>query len=478
MRSTTALAGLALPLAALMLFIPARADDAVPTSARDGAIQDFLKQRVGTVPLKEATGQTRSFTLEIRKTEGEIAPGVKVAQWAFALPGQRPSVPGPEIRVKEGDLVRITVRNTDDQPHSAHLHGIADLAQSMDGVPHHSLLVKPGESYTYEFVATRPGTHAYHCHVDTFRHVDMGMYGALIVEPRDDASKFWQIEKTFVVDEWDSKQDPYALKHDPHPDYAIVNGKTAPLLEPVSVPKGTTALFRFVNIGNYPHSLHLHGNHFLVVSKDGYPVPAPWEADTILIGPGERYDVLLRGRDGSFPMHDHAGQWSSNAGVDGGGIHFTVQGGPALAADGSLAPATGADHTNHTVAAPATVTPIAAPATPVKTEAAAHDHGAAPAASPALASVPAQAASAEATVKMGFFAYAPKELRVKAGTSVTWVNNDLAAHVVNVKGPKGQVAKSAGIGRGGSFKFTFSEPGVYEIHCDPHPYMNGKVVVE
>lgn len=88
--------------------------------------------------MEEATGEVKEFTLEIHKITAELAPDVVVEQWAFALPGEAPCVPGPELRVTEGDLVRVTMKNTHDQPHSLHLHGITSLAQGMDGVPHTS----------------------------------------------------------------------------------------------------------------------------------------------------------------------------------------------------------------------------------------------------------------------------------------------------------------------------------------------------
>lgn len=77
------------------------------------------------------------------------------------------TVPGPQIRVKKGDLVRIVIKNNSTQPHSLHPHGITSVVMLNDGVPHNTgNYILPGKSYTNEFVvAKEAGAHWYHCHV-------------------------------------------------------------------------------------------------------------------------------------------------------------------------------------------------------------------------------------------------------------------------------------------------------------------------
>ena len=89
---------------------------------------------------------------------------------------------------------------------------------------------------------------------------------------------------------------------------------------------GSSDLIRLLNVGQEVHSMHLHGMTFLVVAKDGQDLPLPYRADTVLIGPGERYDLLVKGRDGTFPFHDHIPPHGTNDGVDPGGIHLMVVG--------------------------------------------------------------------------------------------------------------------------------------------------------
>ncbi|MFD1730592.1 multicopper oxidase family protein [Deinococcus malanensis] len=207
--------------------------------------------------------------------------------------------------------MRLTLRNTFDQPHTIHPHGIISVAQRMDGLDE----VLPGQSFIYEFVATEAGTFAYHCHFQTNLHLNMGMYGALIVEPADSKARVWKSEHTLILDDWDSRQDPNNPVHRPKANYFLVNGKAAPLIPDLQIPPGDVSLLRMINMGYTQHSMHLHGVTFLVMAKDGHDLPQPYEADTLLIAPGERYDLLVKGRDGRFVFHDHTGPHATNDGV-------------------------------------------------------------------------------------------------------------------------------------------------------------------
>ncbi|THF68179.1 copper oxidase [Deinococcus sp. Arct2-2] len=413
-----------------------------PTLSRTEIMQQFLARPEGTVPLSRATGGVREFTLEVHRVQTEIAPGVSVQQWAFGFPGQPATVPGPELHVKLGEHVRITLHNTHDQPHALHLHGITSLSQEMDGVPHLSHEVLPGQSFTYEFVATEAGTHAYHCHFQTNVHLDMGMYGALIVEDPDEQLA-WSRDHTLILDEWDSRHDPAQLPYHPDYDEFLVNGKAFPLIPPLKIPAGETHRVRLLNLGAQPHSLHLHGTSFLVVAKDGHDLPVPYVADTLPILPGERYDTLVKGRDGTFPWHDHNSNANTARGEYPGGMHFDVEGSPALRADG---------------------TPILQDA-----HAAGHQH------LPDMNGA-GSAASAEAVISVSNFEFSPEAVRIKAGGSVTWENHDSVAHevVLTVGGREMHSALPAH----GHATVTFPEKGSFTYHCLPHPFMSGTVEVE
>jgi FtsP/CotA-like multicopper oxidase with cupredoxin domain len=136
------------------------------------------------------------FRLSVKDLEFEVSPGKKVQ--AFAFNG---TVPGPTVRVTEGDRIRVILSNDTKDEHTIHIHGQLK-PMVMDGVPYLSQQpVKKGESFTYEFTVKRTGTHWYHCHVDSGHHVDMGMYGAFIVDPKGEKLKFDR-EYTLILDEW------------------------------------------------------------------------------------------------------------------------------------------------------------------------------------------------------------------------------------------------------------------------------------
>jgi len=142
--------------------------------------------------------EVKVFRLEVKDVKFEVSPGKTVEGWGFN--GQ---VPGPTIRVTEGDRIRIVFTNKTKDEHTIHVHG-QTKPLAMDGVPYLSQKpVEKDETFTYEFTVNRAGTHWYHCHVDSGHHVDMGMYGAFIVDPEKEYLEYDR-EFTLIVDEWPS----------------------------------------------------------------------------------------------------------------------------------------------------------------------------------------------------------------------------------------------------------------------------------
>ena len=116
--------------------------------------------------------------------------------------------PGPELRVREGDTVRITLKNELPVPTTIHWHGI-NVPNAMDGVAGlNQAPVDPGEDFVYEFTATPAGTRWYHSHTDPAVQVPMGLYGALIVEPSAQPAKTYDREYTLMLAEWDLELTP------------------------------------------------------------------------------------------------------------------------------------------------------------------------------------------------------------------------------------------------------------------------------
>ncbi len=132
--------------------------------------------------------------------------------WGFRE-GNRPmwsiSVPGPRIRAREGDHVFLHFWNMSMLPHTIHPHGL-DVPQDVDGVPQTSFEIPMMGSYTYDFIAPHAGTYGYHCHVHTVLHLQMGMYGTVVIDPPGGEKTVWEdgpaydIERIWETGEFDS----------------------------------------------------------------------------------------------------------------------------------------------------------------------------------------------------------------------------------------------------------------------------------
>ena len=228
------------------------------------------------------------FDLTAREMKWETEPGKFVNALAY-----NEQVPGPQIRVREGDRVRINLKNELDESTAIHFHGL-ELPNDQDGVPFITQPpVKPGESYTYEFTVPNAGSHMYHSHHNSTRQVGMGLLGAFIVEPRN-RSEDPKVDVDYVM-----------VLNDGAHGYTL-NGKSFPATEPIQAKLGQTVRLRFMNEGMMIHPMHLHGMHMTVIAKDGWAQPMPWKCDTLNIAPGERWDVLVRANNpGTWAFHCH-----------------------------------------------------------------------------------------------------------------------------------------------------------------------------
>src|SRR5712691_5041431 len=169
----------------------------VGASLLTGAAQQPVTTQRNSPAIPEADGQVRDFQLTVGRTLWELARGKFIH--AFTYNGQ---VPGPELRVTEGDTVRVTVKNELDEPTTVHWHGV-DVPSAMDGVPDTSgPPIAPGATFIYEFVATPAGTRWYHAHFDEMNQQGGGLTGALVIEPRDPAAMKPDREYTLLTGEW------------------------------------------------------------------------------------------------------------------------------------------------------------------------------------------------------------------------------------------------------------------------------------
>lgn len=262
------------------------------------------------------------FDLTAEAVRWQWLDGVWVTAWGYN--GQ---VPGPEFWVDEGDRVRINFRNELPVPTTIHWHGI-DVPIEMDGVPHISQEpVAPGETFVYEFDAVPAGTFWYHSHFDSARQLDMGLSGAFVVRGRDEPD--YDVDVVQLLDEWirlpDGRNGWEGVAHAGHNpgeyNWFTINGKPFPATEEIVVSDGDLVRIRVVNVGYQAHPMHQHGKRFTVVAKDGAPLPEPYQADTVLVGAGERYDYeFVADRPGSWMFHCHILHHVGNDAVEPGGL--------------------------------------------------------------------------------------------------------------------------------------------------------------
>lgn len=234
--------------------------------------------------------------------------------------------PGPLIRAKEGDLLRIKVVNELGVPTTIHWHGMHQPGTwRMDGVAGVSQPPFPsGKDFLYEFRAVPAGTHWYHSHEGV--QYGNGLFGPLIIDERTPIATydreeillmndwFLQLGETIVGDllkgtfmkmNMKAAQGKPAMKDMPDVgdvpfQSGLINGKgrapgntTSPLTV-VAVTKGETLRLRLINgSSTYAFRFQIDGHPLTVISTDGAPIK-PLTVDNLVINVGERYDVLLK----------------------------------------------------------------------------------------------------------------------------------------------------------------------------------------
>jgi FtsP/CotA-like multicopper oxidase with cupredoxin domain len=234
--------------------------------------------------LEAAAGEPdRRFTLTARKATVRLSSGKTID--ALTFDG---TVPGPELRMREGELVEVTLVNDDlEDGVSIHWHGI-DVPNREDGVAGVTQdAVLPGESYTYRFRAEQVGTFWYHTHQASARDVKRGLYGAVVILP---AQPFPE-----------GTLDVTAVAHRFGGTATIGSSDT---LERVAVPPGTPVRLRLLNTDDDPKRFTLTGTPFRVLAIDGTDVngPTPIEDAAILVGAGARFDVGFDMPDGGVRL--------------------------------------------------------------------------------------------------------------------------------------------------------------------------------
>lgn len=307
-----------------------------------------LRQVLAPIPAPpQETGITHEYEFVAKKTRIELKPGVSTEVWAY-----NGTVPGPEIRLKLGDRVKITLKNDLEEPTTIHWHGIR-VPQAMDGVPMVSQEpVPPGGTFVYEFTPPDAGTYFYHSHVEVNEQVDRGLYGAFVVDP---AEGMTLPDGVFALDDWlldvkggrlptsasedeldiDNALDVISAAavgnssgHAGHMmaggammggsqsammdhnmpaeingrfgNVVTVNGKADGAVAPIRFARGERFIARFLNASNaMTHQLRASdGREFTIVAVDGVLLDKPFITDHLVFPPAKRFDVAIEAQDG------------------------------------------------------------------------------------------------------------------------------------------------------------------------------------
>ena len=275
-------------------------------------------------------GGVKVFDLETSVIQWAILPGVMVDAYAF-----NSQVPGPRLHFRQDDRVRINVTNRLPETTTVHWHGLI-LPNVMDGPAHITQEpIENGTLYRYEFTAVQSGTYLYHTHDHVDRQQSLGLYGAMIIDSNeDDPSLRADHEYTLLLQEWLLREGltyPAMPMDGAMPNYFTINGRAFPATDTIPMRLGETLKVRFVGSNNgFIHPMHIHGGPFRVVAVDGQTLEpsARYDADTINVGPGQRFDVIWKARNpGKWLIHCHIGHHTTNNNVEmqgGGGLMMII----------------------------------------------------------------------------------------------------------------------------------------------------------
>jgi FtsP/CotA-like multicopper oxidase with cupredoxin domain len=286
----------------------------------------------GDQPLRpRLEGGVKVFDLETSVVRWNILPTEQVAAYAYNR-----QVPGPRLRVTQGDHVRVNVTNRLPDSTTVHWHGLV-LPNQFDGPAEITQSpIAPGETYAYEFTADQAGTFFYHSHDHVDRQQALGLYGVLIVDPRTPQNlPAYQHELVVQLQEWlfrDGYTFPAMPMEGGMPNFFTINGKAYPATETFRMKVGERVRVRFVGSSSgFIHPMHIHGGPFTIVETDGQLVPeaARLEKDTVNVGPGERYDVIWEARrPGKWLLHCHINHHTTNNNREergGGGLMLILE---------------------------------------------------------------------------------------------------------------------------------------------------------
>jgi copper-containing nitrite reductase len=440
----------------------------------------------------------------IKESQAEISPGVIYDDyWGF-----EGKVPGPLLRVREGDLVEIHLTNG---LNSMHSHNIDFHFVSGPGGGASALNVAPGETAVLEARAMMPGFYMFHCaSPDIPVHIANGMYGFVLVEPAEGlpsvGKEFFVVQSEIYAHDGKTGHQSFDIDRGERmdPQYVVFNGAVGSLLKANAphVPLNQSVRIYVGNAGpNLVSSFHVIGQIFDNVYREGDLISPPAHGlQTTLIPAGGSSVVEFTPRvPGTFLLVDHS-IFRLHRGAAGSVIvdgdkqlaseifnPITAVGQPEMSADSHLSHTMDNQMAGHNmagmaVAVPSTVSFHAGipPASDPK------EFARAVAANPVVAtpSTATAAGPVGATIRIlpgagvtnATDTYSPTVVTIKRGTTVAWVNTD--PDTVHNVGDDSGAFKSTLLKTDDTWTYTYKKPGVYPFHCLPHPWMKGKIVVK
>jgi len=285
--------------------------------------------RVKVEPLPNGTQQvTREFTLIVKENQSiPIAyNGLKFENaWTF-----NGTIPGPTMRVTQGDLVKITVVNSigNNHSHSLHLHSIHE--GDMDGIEGKGGAISPGQNFTYTFVAQPYGVYPYHCHVTPIdQHINKGLYGAFIIDPQVPRTQMREMVMLMNGYDLDYEKEGVGPSRIPTPEEVeddfmpqpfehvnevyTANGKAFDYMNhPILLQKGAPYRVYVVNMLEFDpvNNFHLHGNVFDYYPSGTSKTPA-FASDIIALTQGDRGIAEFKfDLPGKYMFHSHINEFS------------------------------------------------------------------------------------------------------------------------------------------------------------------------
>ncbi len=405
-----------------------------------------------------------SVTIEL--DEGLTYLGQGVMYNGFLTNG---SIPGPTVRVQQGDIVEFNIKNTGTVPHGGSIHSAYTQTSAHIGA------INPGETKSVVFRAVYPGVFMYHCapggHAIPM-HVLFGQYGMMVVEPNDTYKLEEELGQEPDLKLYMLQNEIYASGTDAiesNPEYTGFNGRPFRYVEePIAVNPGDYVRMYFLNIGpNLLSTFHIVGIVWDYVYWQGHPDARMPGGQSVTAGPTDSWVIEFRipPEEGVYTMLSHAVGPTSRGAI--GLLAADAE------ADGpSVVLAEGTQYTEEEIAAKAegavrTISPF--------------EPGTKELERPKVYGPEVE----EVFIDIKGNSYDSDVIEIEPGTKVTWTNEDVFTYldgefsgVHNAVGTRGPEQFSTGmLAHGESDSHVFTEPGTYEYICTPHPYMKGRIIV-